>query len=168
MKQAEIFPPTVQKIRTLGLYQPFAGLMLHGKIETRMVIIDKKPPFPLGKYLIYSTKKKYSPSEVEHIAGQFYNILSRIENGEDCAIFQEFGKAICIGDLVDIIDPVKDYEPKTFVDLPAIEFDVHHWPARRRVGLRFENIQRIKPFPFNGKQGVGFLSEKDKLKIELV
>ena len=45
------------KIRTLGFYQPFGSLMLHGKIETRWVRKGKKPPFPLGKYIFYTTQK---------------------------------------------------------------------------------------------------------------
>lgn len=156
-----------QRIRTLGLYQPFAGLMLHGKIETRMVIIDRKPPFPFGKYLIYATKKEYHPSDVKHIAGRYYNSVVEIQR-KDPETFKILGMGICVGDLVEIIDPVERWNQKTFVDLPAIEYDVHNWPERRRVGLVFQNVERIKPFEIKGKQGIGFLSDAEVDKIEII
>jgi len=34
-------------------------------------------------------------------------------------------------------------------------------------GLHFENVQRIKPFEFKGKQGVGILSDEHKNLIEI-
>jgi hypothetical protein len=66
-----------ETIRTIGLYQPFASLMHHGKIETRWVKKGKKPPFPLGKYILYSTLKSYSDKELDYICGerQFVRIM---------------------------------------------------------------------------------------------
>ncbi len=156
-------------IRTLGLYQPFASLMLHGKIETRLVTIDWKPPFPLGKYLIYSTKKFYHPEDCKHVMGNYYDYANRILHNEK---FHEptidlRGYALCLGDLVSIADPIRPCK-ETFVDLPAVVMDIHNYPAWRRVGLVFENMKRIKPFPFKGKQGIGFLSDADKDKIKFV
>jgi hypothetical protein len=164
-------------VRTLGLYQPFAGLMLHGKIETRLVgrywdpinekIVDRKPPFPLGKYLLYATKKPFDVFGVAKISGRFYDRLSTIQHGDYWKDFHLFGMAICVGDLTEIIDPISP-QPATFVDLDCVVFDISNYPTHRRVGLVFKNIQRIEPFPFKGKQGIGFLSDADKSKIKFL
>ncbi len=153
---------TDTKIRTLGLYQPFAALMAFGKIETRFVRQGRKPPFPLGKYLIYACRKGYSVLD-----GDLVNICTPAQADqieellmENDFLFCEFGSALMIGDLVSIIDPLTNVIESTFVDyIPPDE-------KERRVGLVFENMRRIKPFPFKGKQGIGFLSDEDKAKIE--
>ena len=155
------------KIRTLGLYQPFASLMLHGKIETRLVAIDRKPPFPIGKYLIYSTKKVYLFDEAKDLVMRRYaEDANRVLKGEPTR--QMRGYALCIGFLKEIIDPIEPWNAKTFVDLPSIVNDGNGWPAWRRVGLVFENMKRIEPFEFKGKQGIGFLSEEDQKKIKII
>lgn len=171
---------TKTKIRTLGLYQPFASLMLHGKIETRMVACEwdsatqsvkyRKPPFPLGTYLIYSTKKEYNRTEVKAITGRFYKqALLKLADEPTFNSNDRNGHALCIGNLVEIIDQIQcEFHPETFVDLPIYDFDISNYPIARRVGLRFENVKRLKPFPINGKQGIGFLSEADHLKIEFI
>ncbi len=67
--------------------------------------------------------------------------------------------ALCIGDLVEVVDlePLSGDETYVLYD----EDD-----EKRMVVLRFKNMKRIKPFPFKGKQGVGFLSKEDEAKIE--
>src|SRR6478609_1851248 len=137
-------------IRTLGLYQPFAALMAFGKVETRFVKQGRKPPFPLGKYLIYSCKKGY-----DTLGGGLINICTPAQEEKieellmaNDFLFCEFGSALVIGDLVRIIDPLTPDVENTFVDyIPPDE-------KERRVGLIFENVSRIKPFPFKGKQGI--------------
>lgn len=152
-------------IRTLGLYQPFAGLMLYGKIETRWIRADIKPPFPLGKYLIYATKKKYNLDVLSVICGDQHKRVVDIacsDKNDSCDIT---GSAICICDLVKRIDPLTpEYEQQAFVTVPASFTD----DCYRMVGLVFENVQRIEPFPFKGKQGIGFLSDEDKAKIKVL
>lgn len=164
------FPP----IRTLGLYQPYATLMLHGKIESRWVVKGKKPPFPIGKYLIYSTKKAYGWEEfknlaTEELAWKARDLFATYER--DSQTHQLNGYAIGIGNLVEVCP------------MPAMWFDdAFYWPDHTQIeysnkemveineyilwALRFENVKRIKPFPFKGKQGVGFLSKEDEAKIE--
>jgi|SRR5690242_2983028 len=141
------------KIRTLGLYQPYASLMLHGKIETRWVKKGKKPPFPIGTYLIYSCKKKYNDQQLQFVAGieNFYEI-KRLLGGS----WTPDGHAICVGELVrvvkwDISDPDGNSEAytKSFV-VPTHDAEYDRWL------LYFENVKAVKPFPFKGKQGVGF------------
>jgi len=159
------------KIRTLGLYQPYATLMLHGKIETRWVAVGKKPPFPLGKYLIYATQKCYNFHDAEKLMGdqvdkahekfrlEFQFGSSGTLNPKTKSFL--LGHAICIGDLVSIIDPILPSTTDTYVEYVA--------PcSRRRVGLVFENMKRIEPFQFKGKQGIGFLTPEDEAKIKYI
>lgn len=161
-----------ETIRTLGLYQPFATLMLHGKVETRFVTYPKKAPFQFGKYLIYSTIKCYDFDEAMDLMGDQEaeaRVIFRkeFEMGHAGTIHPDtrnllLGHAIGIGDLIEIIDPITpDNNVKTFVEYvePC---------SRRRVGLVFENMRRIKPFPFKGKQGIGFLTPEQKQLIEFV
>lgn len=158
-----------EKIRTLGLYQPFATLMLYGKIETRWVNYPKKAPFPLGKYLIYSTQRCYDFFEAEQMMGEEVDLAHRhfkteINYGKGTINPETkdfiLGHAICLGDLVHILDPITPDIHHTFVEYMA--------PCtRRRVGLAFENMQRIEPFKFKGKQGVGILTEEQKKLIKI-
>jgi hypothetical protein len=145
------------KIRTIGLYQPYASLMLHGKLESRWVQKGKKPPFPLGKYLIYSTKKRYSDAEFNYVAGRMAFEAKTILKDEPTADL--CGYAIAVGDLVELILMTPVLEPSAYIDT-----DLTLWESNAPItvddhvlwGLRFENVCRIKPFEFRGKQGVGF------------
>jgi hypothetical protein len=160
----------METIRTLGLYQPFAGLMLHGKIETRFVRNGRKPPFPLGKYLIYSTLKSYDVygGGIVYAGGldnictpeQIHQILDLMNS--DAPAFNTFGSALMLADLAYIIDPITPDIENTFVQYVAPD------STHRRVGLVFENVQRIKPFAFKGKQGIGFLTDEQRAQIEII
>ena len=60
---------------------------------------------------------------------------------------------------------------ETFVDIPVDELEsTQPFTIDGRVlwGLHFENMRRIKPFPFKGKQGIGFLTKEQKQLIEFV
>jgi hypothetical protein len=153
-------------IRTLGLYQPYAELMLHGKIETRWIRAGTKPPFPLGPYLLYACKADYPLQTLSQIAGEKqYKRITEIINGLKLVR----GAALCTGDLVKIIYIVEGMEDETFVRYQGpMEFVSKHGTMVKkvRVGLIFENVRRIKPFPFKGKQGVGILSDIDMALIE--
>lgn len=160
-------------IRTLGLYQPFATLMLHGKIETRWVQSGKKPPFPLGKYLIYATKESASYSEVYRVSGQYFSRLNWaiIDNDNPDNVLYG-GMAMAVGNLISIVPYMSlDDKASTFVD------SLDGWMEVVKGGkstyytlwaLVFENVKRIKPFQLKGKQGIGFLSDADKDKIKFV
>lgn len=155
-----------EPIRTLGLYQPYAEMMLHGKIETRWIRAGTKPPFPLGPYLLYACKTEYPLQTLSQIAGEKqYKRITGIINGLKLIR----GAALCTGDLVKIIYIVPGMEDETFVRYQGpMEFvSKRGTPTKKvRVGLIFENVRRIKPFPFKGKQGVGILSAEDRAKIE--
>jgi len=161
-----------EKVRSLGLYQPYAGLMAHGKIETRWVRKGRKVPFPKGKYLLYATLKKYSVQEVSQISGNEYGRIFGLVS-QDPESFLLTGHAMFLADLVKHIYVVPGMEKETFVDCRyntrvkvikagEIKIETH----QVMVGLIFENVQRIEPFPFKGKQGIGILTDADKLKIK--
>lgn len=153
--------PTGQ-IRTLGLYQPFAGLMVSGKIETRRVKTGRKAPFPIGYYLLYATQKEYPLDKVKTISGNQYSKILQIRADDPTSLCQITGHAICIGQLCKrfrIFD--NSFDEKTFVQY---YFD----PEYALIGLEFRDVRKIAPFPFRGKQGVGFLSADDRAKIKFI
>lgn len=153
------------KIRTLGLYQPYANLMLPpaNKVETRWVKKGRKAGFPLGVYLIYSCLKTFTAKQFLAIAGpENYERASKILDEEDGILA---GYALGIGTLKEVgiarfFD--SDYE-NTFVE-PAID----RTGAYQRWTLRFEGMMRIQPFPFKGKQGIGFLNDENRKKIKFL
>jgi hypothetical protein len=170
-------------IRTLGLYQPYATLMLHGKIETRWVRDGKKPPFPLSQYLIYSTKKYYTSEEFSNIAGKYASDgRKKIENDPSLSV-KWMSKnqplninkswAIAVGTLTEVELFRPQQQPMAFVDTGMPSFPVKHVDTKGNLivlwALIFENVKRIKPFEFtHGKQGVGILKDEDRNKIQPV
>jgi hypothetical protein len=147
-------------IRTLGLHQPYASLMwTHDKIETRWVKKGKKPPFPLGKYVLYATKKIMDAGEVVRVSGPFIHDQRWPEDPR----YLITGIPLVVADLVKVDDWTMeknwDLGHKTFVMYDESE-------THRRVMLFFENKNRIKPFHLKGKQGVGILTPEQKAMIE--
>lgn len=166
-----------EKVRTIGLYQPYATLMLYGKIESRWVRSGRKAPFPLGKYLIYSTKKAYKDYEFKRLSGEtFYE-------ARKCFGFEELipactnnlnGFAIAVGDLVEVCPmPIAMLERAFFIP-PTSELEYDAPDGQLRIdgytlwALVYNDVKRIKPFPFKGKQGVGILTEAQRKKIEFL
>lgn len=157
-------------IRTLGLYQPYASLMLHGKIETRLVRRFKSPPFPLGKYLLYSTKKDISIGAVERISGpaQVDRIFKTLfpEGAKHEPTAGMFGYAIAIAEL-----DLNRYMTKEDEDAAFALYKED--PCYKQWCLVFKNVHRIEPFLWEyGKQGIGIIGQgkipasvKEKIKI---
>ena len=88
-------------IRSLGFYQPFGSLMLHGKIETRWIRAGKKPPFPLGKYVFYTTLKSCAQHELFNWCGEY--LMLDITHKLLYEPTKELnGYAIAIGDLAKV------------------------------------------------------------------
>lgn len=148
-----------ETIRTLGFYQPWGSLMLHGKIETRKVKIGKKPPFPKGKYLFYTTKLACPNWKVFDWCGPeiFDNIITTLK---DEPTKELSGWAIAVGELKKApwVMNNKD-EARCFVANKDEQ-------GKSTWCLEFENIQRIEPFEFLfGKQGVGILPISEHSKI---
>ncbi len=159
------------KIRTIGLCQPFASAMLYGKIESRWVKDGHKPAFPLGLYMIYSTQKGYTASQIKDISGQHASYLFHVLKDEQSL---PDGEPICIGQLLKVrhYEPLKD-GPLTFVDNKVglkyqIISDEETKVTHQLWCLEFSNIQRIEPFPFTGKQGVGLIREDKRKLIKII
>lgn len=124
-----------QRLRALWLNNPYAHLMLHGKIETR-----NRPTNVRGPVLICSCKKEYTAMHVLLISGGAQ--LTRIE--ETLADLGQpwNGWAICIGNLVDCRPMTPEDENACFVQY--------------REGLWcwiFEDVRPVKYFEIKGKQG---------------
>lgn len=157
---ADLFGNEKEVIRTLGFYQPFGSLMLHGKIETRWCRVGRKPSFPLGKYLFYTTQKKCGNGVLFDWCGAeiMSNIIQTL-SGELTKFL--FGYALCYGTLFSIRPMRLEDEKKCFVKYKGIilrkdKNGVEH--EYQQQCLFFENIERIEPYKFlEGKQGVGIL-----------
>lgn len=150
-------------IRTLGFYQPFGTLMHHGKIETRWVRKGKKPPFPLGKYVFYTTANECSYETLEDWCG--IDIVVEIEEILQYDVTRNFSKSILsYGELIEVRPLTKEDEPKAFVKFIGEKIfkdkngkDV----VKVQWALIFKNVQPITPVPYHhGKQGVGFLDKQ--------
>jgi hypothetical protein len=173
-----------KSMRTLGLYQPYAGLIAHGAktLETRWIRQGTKPRFSLGQYLIYSTKKFYSPSETSSIAGHQYDRIIDYKNEAQALHQYHFtlcGSALCVADLTKIVYMIPNdriMERESFVRytgpvnrvIKDKETGIIMYRKYVLIGLVFENIRRIQPFLIKGKQGIGFLSETDQNQIRFL
>ncbi len=144
-----------ETIRSLSWYQPYASLMLHGKIETR-----RYPTNVRGKVLICACKKPYSITQIAEISGheQYIRIVESKLSGH---VFhrENLGCAIAIGDLVDCRPMTKEDADKCFV---GYNEDKKLWC------WIFENVRKIEPFQIRGKQGWGILDEETKSKIKII
>lgn len=137
-------------VRALWMNNPFAHLMLHGKIETR-----KRPTNVRGLVLLCSCQKEYTQQQVWDISG--YQQGERIKEALWDLGQPWNGYAICIGNLVDC-------RPMTPADQDACF-------VRYRHGLwcwEFQDVQPVKYFQIKGKQGWKILTSEEKQKIELL
>lgn len=187
MKQMDFeLQPTGEITRSLGWYQPYASLMLKGKVESRWVMKGKKPPFPLGPYLIYATKKEYSTLAFETIAGAFaedaYDALGfdgdKPDKLEPTVGLNGF--AIAFGRLRKVAPLLPEHMRMAFVDVCDVDFnqvtgffeclrenDRGEEITYQLWGLWFKDVERIEPFEFKGKQGVGILTDAQFNQIEI-
>ena len=143
-------------IRALWWKQPYASLMLHGKIETRTY-----PTNVRGKVLICATIKPYSDGQMLEIAGlaQFMRICEQTGFFASIAEQESYGKAIAIGELVDCRPMQPSDADNCFVQYrsnPAIWCWV------------FADVRPIEPFEIKGKQGWAILDEETKSKIKII
>lgn len=148
-------PAQTEIIRALWWKQPFASLMLHGKIETRTY-----PTNVRGKVLICAGKQHYKHGEIDIISGQkVRHEINGILNTEPSFFNLPKGKAVAIGNLVDCFPfPLLGTrrEHLTFVKYKE---GIWCWV--------FENVQPIEPFEIKGKQGWKILDEETKSKIKI-
>jgi hypothetical protein len=151
-------------IRTLGLYQPFAALMMVDKIETRWVRKGRKPPFPLGKYVIYSTQRSCTPEELEDWCGDLLHIV-RVTVSD----LNRDGVACCVGLLHKIEPMTGQHERLAYVKFKGEQVRKDkHGKEHTYVQwcLHFKDMRRFEQFDFKGKQGVGFFPDHLLYKIQ--
>ena len=121
-----------KELRALSWKEPFASLMLHGKIETRTWSTNYR-----GRVLICASKAPYNMKNRLAIMG-FSNHMKVKNMG--LKLFS--GQAIAVGDLVDCRPMTRDDEAATFV--------------KYKDGLYchvYENVRAIEPIPIKGQQG---------------
>lgn len=145
-------------IKAIGWNQPFASLMLHGKIETRMWDTAIR-----GPVLIYSTLEPYPADKMfEDCTERMINEIANILLSEPTA--ELFGYAIAVADLVKTRPMTRADEKRCF-----IKYKSGRWCHI------YENIRRIEPFKFQdkhlinlGKQGWSTIEDPfilDQVKI---
>lgn len=150
------------ELRALSWKQPFASLMLHGKIETR--VWDTKYR---GFVLICTSKQPYKSDEICHISSlEGLNTIVKTVGG---LIDWPLGEAIAIGRLVDSRFMLKSDQDKCFVE--------YHEPwlhTSKKTGKKswkrlwchvYEDVQPIEPFNHFGTQGWSTISYNLKDKI---
>jgi len=121
-------------VKALSWKEPFASLMLHGKIEPRTWKTNYR-----GLVLICTSQKPYSYREVERIAGKIQN--ERILE-ISASINFIYGYAIATGRLIDCRPMQPEDENKCFVKYnPELYCHV------------YENVKAIRPFAWKGKRG---------------
>jgi hypothetical protein len=150
MMEQKIWTPD-QKLLALSWKQPYAELMLHGKIETRTWNTNYR-----GWVLICASKKGYSEISVLDISG---NMFSDIEikcghKWEYCL----FGYAIAIGYLSDCRPMQLADEDKCFVKyyIPGLFCHI------------YQNVQAIEPFLWKGSQGWKEVTHEIKKQIRII
>lgn len=149
-------------IRTLGFYQPFCSLMFHGKLETRWVRKGRKPPFPLGRYLFYSTINKCeNPTLYQWCGAEIRLTIEETLAGDITRFMNQM--SLGYGTLVNIWPMAKEDEPRAFVKFIGEQIKVDKNGKEHvyvQYILEFEDVERIdQPYKFmEGKQGVGRLT----------
>lgn len=146
--ETETIAPSKGIIRALWWKQPFASLMLHGKIETRTY-----PTKVRGMVLICATKKPLCRDEVINYSGDLEPYIDEVLKEDEVPS----GVAIAIGNLIDCRRMKPEDSGKCFV-----KYHTSRWC------WVFENVEPIEPFEIAGKQGWAILTEDEKMKIKLL
>ena len=138
-----------QEIRALSWKQPYASLMLHGKIETR----TWSTPYR-GLVLICASKVSYKESDLIGIAGSrgAQSILVKLHSEQ---IKEPVGMAIAVGRLVDCRKMKPSDTDRTFTS-----FNGNLWCHV------YEDVRAIEPFDWKGSQGWKKLDEETIKRIK--
>ena len=126
-----------REIRGLSIKQPFAELMLLGKVETRTFKTKYR-----GLVLICASAKRYDESFVRYRCGGELSLEIETIIAPPNEVLN--GHAIAIGELVDC-------RPLQEEDLHFIRW---HDGWASMYGWHFENVIPIQPFPHKGQQGM--------------
>jgi hypothetical protein len=153
-KENATFTPD-QKLLGLSWKQPYAQLMMYGKIETRTWETKYR-----GWVLICASKKAYNVNQVQAIAGE--RQLARIvrilvKNISDFLKDDQTGIAIGIGRLIECRPMRIEDEDKCFVKFsPSLYCHI------------YKDVKRIKPINIRGAQRWKQIQEEIKQKIEIL
>ena len=142
----------LQTVRALSWKEPFASLMIIGKIETRTWDTKYR-----GLVLICASQKKYTEGDIIAISGEVQAQRLLVDFVNKKRIIENPGKAIAIGRLIDSRPMTPNDESATFV--------------KYRPGLYchvYADVTPIKPFDWKGSQGWRTVSEEIKSKIEFL
>lgn len=133
-------------VMALTWKQPFASLMLHGKLETREWATRHR-----GKVLICSGLERYLDVTIEEMSGiETRKRIDSILLSEPTANAR--GKIIAVGDLVNCRPMVETDEEMAFV--------------KYKPGLwvhEYKNVKRIVPIKFSGSQKWSEVSDQEFL-----
>lgn len=141
-----------QQIRALTWKEPFASMMLLGKIETRTWPTNFR-----GYVLICSSKRDYSIKSILNICGKQFSYAMNVLTQNKINWGLTMGYAIAIGKLIDCRPMTKDDEEKCFVKYsPNLFCHV------------YENVRPIKPIIWKGVQGWKIVSFDIIEKIEFI
>lgn len=154
------------EVRALSWKQPYAQLMLHGKIETRTWDTKYR-----GLVLICASKGEYSGNQIYDISGRglSHKVYSAVYPNERYR--RPLGKAIAIGRLVDSRPMTKEDEVACYVQYNE------PWQTRAKNGTLktvqrwchvYEDVVPIEQFNWNGVQGWKILDDKIKSKIKFL
>lgn len=144
------FDPSMHMM-ALTWKQPFAALMLHGKIETRTW-----PTKYRGWVLICAGKAILKSNQIKEMSGnaQGNRAIMKIINEQ---IIEDTGNAIAIGKLIDC-------RPMTPEDADACF-------VAYRQGLWchvYSNVKAIEPIPWKGAQGWRNVPDEVKRQIKII
>lgn len=142
-QQVKLFPDEMRTtIRALSWKEPFASLMLHGKIETRTWSTKYR-----SLVLICASENQVMDISGVTRADKIYNEILRFDPENN-------GHAIAVGHLTYCRPMQPEDEDKCFVEY--------------RAGLFchiYTNVRAIEPMPWKGSQGWGIVPKDFQDKI---
>lgn len=162
-------------IKGLNWKQPFASLMLCGKIETRRWTTSYR-----GLVLIIASKQEYTDVQMESISGirqtmRAIECLSNAEHLHNKRLEDTLGKAIAVGRLVDCRPMTQADEDKCFVRYYAPwsegvkdKYGYSKIVQRRLYCHIYEDVRAIEPFDIKGAQKWKSLLPSEISKIKFI
>ena len=136
-----------EEVRGLTIKQPYAQLMLHGKVEVR----SWSTPYR-GWVLLAAAKEGYKSRDVEILSGKYKQYIDNIMAGRH--VYK--GKALFIGRLVDCrLLESKDYA-RTYIEETK----------EPMYGHFFEDVVRVFPADITGR--LGYYKVSDDLLDKIV
>lgn len=148
-------------IRALSWKQPFASLMLHGKVETRSWDTKYR-----GWVLICASAAPYSVGKMEEIAGRRNASINETLSLEPKELIR--GHAIAIGYLYSS-QPMENFlMPESMYRKSLIEKACFVQYNPELFCHSYSEVQAIEPFEWKGSQGWKTIDNQTKAKIKLL